>query len=159
MKDVASAVESLRVELLHGKFSCRGKILLIRFLSNIKCTDSCSFVYRGAVRDKFFVLRSIVQVHVGPKQTVDQFFLLILTIYARQDGQYQHRRKGRCSHKRKVPESQRSCKENLLVSAFTRYERPPTRGCYLALRGFLLCSFASYEILAACLITFTRRSR
>ena len=159
MKNVASAVETLRVELLRGKFSCRGKILLIRFLSNIKCTDSCSFVYRGAVRDKFLVLRSVVQVHVGPKQTVDQFFLLILTIYARQDGQYQHRRKGRCSHKRKVPESQRSCKENLLVSAFTRYGRPPTRGCYLALRGFLLCSFASYEILAACLITFTRRSR
>ena len=145
MKDVASAVERLRVELLRGELSCRGKILLIPFLSNIKCTDSCSFVYRGAVRDKFFVLRTIVQVHVGPKQPVDQFFLLILTVYARQSGQYQHGRKGRCSHKRKVPEFRRIRKENLLISGFARCaERiPQGAGRYVALKAFYCVRFSA----------------
>jgi flavin-binding protein dodecin len=74
-----------------------------------------------------------VQIHVWPKEAIDQLFLLILTVQAGQSGHYHYGRQRRFSHKRKVPEFGRSCKEILIIRFPGYAERPGNAWPLLAL--------------------------
>ena len=66
-----------------------GKAPRIGFLLKIKCANGCLFVYGRAIGDELFVLRSILQSHVGLEEALDKLALLILSAGKRKSDQEQ----------------------------------------------------------------------
>jgi hypothetical protein len=57
----------------------------VRLLVEKEGSDICAFIHGcGAVPNKFLVLRVVLQRHVRLEKPIDQFFLLILGMYAAQ---------------------------------------------------------------------------
>src|SRR6266436_4410908 len=81
---VASAVESLRIELPRQEGIYPQKTLRIGFFLDIKRTDGGLLIDRYSIRDEFFVLCVILQVHVRLEQAIHQLSLLFLTADARE---------------------------------------------------------------------------
>jgi hypothetical protein len=75
----------LRIELSRRKVASPGKTLGVRLFLDIKCANGCLFIYGRAIGAKLFVLRIIPQRRVGPKEPIDEFALLILSLDARED--------------------------------------------------------------------------
>ena len=57
----------------------------MRFLMNEKRADVCAFIDgRRTVRNKFLVLRVVLQRHVRLEKPIDQLFFLVLGVYPAQ---------------------------------------------------------------------------
>jgi hypothetical protein len=78
----ARAVEGLRIELLRRKVASADKTLGIRLFLDIKCANGCLFIYGRAIGAKLFVLRIIPQRRVRPKEPIDEFAFLVLSMDA-----------------------------------------------------------------------------
>jgi hypothetical protein len=80
-----STVVGLGVKLGCRKVFCSRKAFGARFLVDKKSSNVCAFVDgRRTVPNKLLMLRIILQRHVRLKKTIDQFFLLVLGMYAAQ---------------------------------------------------------------------------
>jgi hypothetical protein len=62
------------------KVASAGKTLTIGLFLDIKCANACLFIYGSAIGAKLFVLRVIPQRRVRPKQPIDEFAFLILSM-------------------------------------------------------------------------------
>jgi hypothetical protein len=83
----AGAVERLRIELSRRKVAGPGKTLGVRLFLDIKCANGCLFIYGCAIGAKLFVLRIIPQRRVRPKEPIDEFAFLVLSMDARESNQ------------------------------------------------------------------------
>ena len=75
-------MERLRIELSRRKVASLGKTLGVRLFLDIKCANGCLFINGGAIGAKLFVLRIIPQRRVRPKQPIDEFAFLVLSMEA-----------------------------------------------------------------------------
>ena len=80
----AGAVERLRIELSRRKVASPGKTLGVRLFLDVKCANGCLFIYGCAIGAKLFVLRIIPQRRVRPKEPIDEFAFLVLSMDARE---------------------------------------------------------------------------
>ena len=81
----APTVVRLRVKLGCREFSRSRKAFRAWFLVDIEGSDVCAFIDgHRTVPDKLLVLRIVLERHVRLEKPVDQFFLLILSVYAAQ---------------------------------------------------------------------------
>jgi len=85
----ARALVRSRIELSRRKFAGVGKAPGIGFLLKIKCANGGLFIYGRAIGDELFVLRSILQTHVGLEEAVDKLALLILSAGKRKSNREQ----------------------------------------------------------------------
>lgn len=83
------ALERSRIELSRRKLARVGKAPGIGFLLKIKCAYGCLFIYGRAIGDELFVLRGILQSHVGFEEALDKLALLILSAGKRKSNQEQ----------------------------------------------------------------------
>jgi len=67
-----------------------GKAPRIGFLLKIKCANGCLSVYGCAIGDELFVLRRILQSHIGPEKALNKLALLILSPGKRESNQEEH---------------------------------------------------------------------
>ena len=123
---VASAVESLRIELPRQEGIYPPKTLRIGFFLDIKRTDGGLLIDRYSIGDEFFVLCVILQVHVRPEQAIHQLSLLVLSSYGGESSHEQHTGGDRFSHTARLPESGATCKGNLLLSRQAETPACPT---------------------------------
>ena len=75
----------MRIELSRRKVAGSGKTLRVGLFLEIKRANGCLFIYRGAIGAKLFVLRVIPQLRVRPKQPIDEFAFLVLSVDATED--------------------------------------------------------------------------
>ena len=80
----AGAVKRLRVELSRRKVASPSKTLRVRLFLEVKCANSCLFIYGRAIGAKLFVLRVIPQRRVRSKEPIDEFAFLVLSMDARE---------------------------------------------------------------------------
>ena len=77
-------MERLRIELSRRKVASSGKTLKVGLFLDIKCANGCLFIYRCAIGAKLFVLRVIPQRRVRPKEPIDEFAFLVLSMDTRE---------------------------------------------------------------------------
>jgi hypothetical protein len=77
-------VERLRIELLRRKVASAGKTLRVGLFLDIECANGCLFIYGCAIGAKLFVLCIIPQSRIRPKQPIDEFAFLVLSMDARE---------------------------------------------------------------------------
>ena len=75
-------MERLRIELLRRKVASSGKPLRVGLFLDIECANGCLFIYGRAIGAKLFVLRVIPQGRIWPKEPIDEFAFLVLSMDA-----------------------------------------------------------------------------